>query len=146
MKTCSLCKETKEASEYYKYARNSDGLQSRCKFCHSGYYRDYYTENKETYKKRAAEDFQKNKEAHYRRKYKYRQKVASDVVHLNEEEKARVEYFYWLAKDLKMITGEPHEVDHIRPISKGGKHHPDNLQVLPRVVNRSKGNKVWQEH
>ena len=39
-------------------------------------------------------------------------------------------------------TGIPHEVDHIVPVSKGGQHHPDNLQVLTRIENRRKGAKL----
>ena len=35
-----------------------------------------------------------------------------------------------------------YEVDHIIPISKGGLHHPDNLQYLPRFENRSKKDKL----
>lgn len=35
-----------------------------------------------------------------------------------------------------------YEVDHIIPISKGGLHHQDNLQYLPRKVNQQKGNKL----
>ena len=36
-----------------------------------------------------------------------------------------------------------HEVDHIVPLSKGGKHHEDNLQYLTISENRSKGNRWW---
>ncbi len=36
-------------------------------------------------------------------------------------------------------TGIPHEVDHIIPISKGGLHHQDNLQILTQQENRKKG-------
>ena len=35
-----------------------------------------------------------------------------------------------------------HEVDHIIPLSKGGKHHEDNLQYLTIAENRSKGSKL----
>jgi predicted nucleic acid-binding Zn ribbon protein len=35
-----------------------------------------------------------------------------------------------------------HEVDHIIPLSKGGKHHEDNLQYLIAIENRRKGNKI----
>lgn len=35
-----------------------------------------------------------------------------------------------------------YEVDHVIPISKGGLHHQDNLQYLPREENRRKGNKM----
>lgn len=34
------------------------------------------------------------------------------------------------------------EVDHIIPLSKGGKHHENNLQYLPALENRSKGNRL----
>lgn len=35
-----------------------------------------------------------------------------------------------------------YEVDHIIPISKGGLHHQDNLQYLPKSENCRKGNKL----
>jgi hypothetical protein len=42
------------------------------------------------------------------------------------------------------------EVDHCIPLSKGGKHHEDNLQYLTVDENRSKGNRkiysVWPRH
>lgn len=33
------------------------------------------------------------------------------------------------------------EVDHIKPLSKGGTNYIDNLQLLKRKCNRKKGNK-----
>jgi hypothetical protein len=35
-----------------------------------------------------------------------------------------------------------YDVDHIIPLSKGGVHHPDNLQYLPSIINGQKYNKV----
>lgn len=35
-----------------------------------------------------------------------------------------------------------YEVDHIIPLSKGGKHHENNLQYLTIAENRKKGNKI----
>ena len=40
---------------------------------------------------------------------------------------------------------EGYEVDHIIPISKGGKHHQDNLQYLTAQENRRKSNKIIPE-
>jgi len=37
---------------------------------------------------------------------------------------------------------EDYEVDHIRPLSRGGKHELSNLQYLTREENRRKGN-LW---
>lgn len=34
------------------------------------------------------------------------------------------------------------EVDHIKPISKGGTNDPSNLRLVPRKVNRHKGNRA----
>ncbi len=34
------------------------------------------------------------------------------------------------------------EVDHRIPLSRGGLHHPDNLQYLPSIENRRKSNKL----
>ena len=53
-----------------------------------------------------------------------------------------IKEFYIEAQRLTKETGIPHEVDHIIPISKGGLHHQNNLQVITRTENRVKGNKI----
>lgn len=45
------------------------------------------------------------------------------------------EYAVWLEGE----TGIEWNVDHIVPYAGGGKHRPDNLQVLPRAINEAKG-------
>jgi hypothetical protein len=61
------------------------------------------------------------------------------VVPLTAEEKARIEALYAEARRLTRETGEQHNVDHDRPLARGGKHHPDNLNVVPAVFDRKKG-------
>ena len=39
------------------------------------------------------------------------------------------------------VAMEDFQVDHIKPLSKGGMHHQDNLQLLPRHLNQLKSNK-----
>lgn len=45
-------------------------------------------------------------------------------------------------KEIYANCPEGHEVDHIIPLSKGGKHHEDNLQYLTIAENRAKSNKM----
>ena len=59
-------------------------------------------------------------------------------------QKKEMENFYWLAKDLHLVTGEFYDVDHIVPINGKdicGLHVPWNLQILPKDLNISKSNK-----
>ncbi len=50
--------------------------------------------------------------------------------------------FYDTAKFLESVTGEKHHVDHIIPLSRGGRHDPWNLQVLTAEENLKKSNKI----
>lgn len=65
---------------------------------------------------------------------KRRANMRNASVDLTEEEKQSIVSMY-----LNCPAG--YEVDHIIPISKGGKHHPDNLQYLTISENRKKHNK-----
>jgi hypothetical protein len=60
--------------------------------------------------------------------------------------KQQIEGFYWLAKDLRSVTGDNYHVDHIVPL-KGknvcGLHVPWNLQVLPADINLRKNRYGW---
>lgn len=53
----------------------------------------------------------------------------------------KIKQFYILAEELTNKTGIKYCVDHIKPISKGGLHHQDNLQVITVKDNLRKGSK-----
>jgi len=40
------------------------------------------------------------------------------------------------------LLGEPCQVDHITPISAGGKHEASNLQIVPTRINIAKSDKL----
>lgn len=58
--------------------------------------------------------------------------------------KARMKFGAECAADKKLVEliylmcPDGYQVDHIIPLSKGGLHHPDNLQYLPAIVNNAK--------
>jgi len=64
---------------------------------------------------------------------------------LTKEQYKEMESLYIEAVRLTIVTGIPHEVDHIVPLQGrdvSGLHVPWNLKVIPRSVNRSKNNKL----
>lgn len=73
------------------------------------------------------------------REYQLRKKNLSPQ--LTKEEQHRVELLYRWAQEL---PGSWH-VDHIIPLSGGGVHHPDNLQLIPALQNQQKINKHPKE-
>lgn len=52
----------------------------------------------------------------------------------------KIQFIYSFCELLSQL-GEDYEVDHIKPISKGGQHHQDNLQILKAELNWEKNNK-----
>lgn len=53
----------------------------------------------------------------------------------------KINAFYLLAEKLTEERGIKYCVDHILPLSRGGKHHQDNLQVITITDNSRKGTK-----
>lgn len=44
-------------------------------------------------------------------------------------------------KKMGLKVGDPREVDHGKPLCKGGTNHKNNLHVVSRTANRKKGAK-----
>lgn len=58
---------------------------------------------------------------------------------LSEDDRRNIKNFYQNCPD-------GYHVDHIIPLSRGGKHHISNLQYLTAEQNREKGNKLhWEK-
>lgn len=47
-----------------------------------------------------------------------------------------------LSKEGKVSKGDGKDVDHIKPVSKGGTNSRSNLRAISKSTNRSKGNRT----
>lgn len=72
--------------------------------------------------------------------YRYRSKKYSKQPILSKEENEKIKKIYEECRKITKDTGILHHVDHIIPISKGGKHHSKNLQILTASDNIRKSN------
>lgn len=52
-KMCSICKTEKELNEFAKNSTRKDGLQDRCRACHSLYVKEHYKKNTSYYRDKA---------------------------------------------------------------------------------------------
>jgi len=131
------------------------------------YGRQWRKENREAIIKYALQYARENREAklEYMRQYRkenpkytrqYRQKNAdklnantakrrarkrNQTPDLTQDEKLRISEIYKKAHEL----GKDWQVDHIVPLSRGGLHHPDNLQIVLKSYNLQKHDRLEDE-
>jgi len=158
-KLCPTCSECKPLDSYHKHSRTKDGLYYQCKVCKAAFKKEsysrikvkhlrscrkYYKENRDNILVQKVQYYESNKDACIERSAKRRaRKLKATPPWLTEEHIKEIKNFYWLAQDLKLVTGETYHVDHIVPLkgkSVCGLHVPWNLQILPADINLSKGN------
>ena len=68
-----------------------------------------------------------------------RARKANAYVSLTASERARELALREEARRLTRETGEAWHVDHDLSLALGGKHHPDNMMVIPAAINLAKG-------
>lgn len=165
MKVCTVCKVSKPLSLFSPDRRLSSGVQSRCKPCYAIIMRNRRiadpTKHRETVKRSTLKHYQtkltRNQE--YRKKNpekvsawkkidrtRNKARVLADNASrrslIRSEMSTDIVAVYCLRDFYRsMSLGEEFHVDHIVPLSRGGKHCVDNLQVIPAIDNLRKGNK-----
>ena len=147
-KRCSKCKRTKHYSEFRKDSTRADGFDYTCNLCRLENFKNSYSDKREKLLEVSSNWYYDNKEKareNHKRWRKqnpyYDENRCKIIAWANKDE---INKFYEEAKRLTEQTGVVHEVDHIIPINHPkvcGLHVPENLQVLPRYINRMKGNK-----
>jgi 5-methylcytosine-specific restriction endonuclease McrA len=172
MKVCSKCLLEKDESDFYFHSKKTGKLRPACKVCtllsNSKWVKENLDAHKQLCKNWRLSNPDKERENRYQwmlsnrdrrnawarewaktRRYVFTAKAAKrrslklqQTPDLTDEQKEQVNYLYWLAKDLRAVSGEEYHVDHIHPLSKGGLHEPSNLQILPKDLNLRKSDKV----
>ncbi len=106
----------------------------------------YRTNNRESYLQGMRNHYEQNKAYYKQRRHETLRNLADQYNELSAEEQQRVDAIYAEANELNARDGaRSWHVDHIKPLAKGGKHHPDNLQILTAEENLSKGAKYEAE-
>ena len=129
-------------------ARNKEQYKKTCK----AWYEDnkekkianvktWYEANKEKHNSNVKAWQQNNKAYVNSISKRYKESKRDNNYITTELDKFVEKEMYELAQIRTKQTGFNWEVDHIQPLSKGGKHAIDNLQVVPADWNRSKGNR-----
>jgi hypothetical protein len=106
---------------------------------HREYAREWKRNNKEKFRSyRKAHPEQLVMASH---KIRAKKKMATDPLHEREIERT----LHRQRIRLDECTNIRWSVDHIVPLSTGGKHHHANLQVLPLTLNKKKGHRLYWE-
>ena len=103
--------------------------------------RRWYAKNTNAARSSVAKWRRENRDKCVAQDARRRARKLAAAVPLTLQEKLDVAEIYRKARGLTKLIGEPYHVDHIKPLSKGGLHHPSNLQVLRGTDNLKKGNR-----
>lgn len=169
-KFCTKCLEDLPVTSFSKLKTGKFGVRSVCKVCTKEYnfkynrdksekiyllHKQWVKDNPDKAKSYSRKYRENNKQEISSRDKEYRNRNKDKVSSLKARYKINkfqatlkgydkeIQEFYWLAKDLKAVSGESYHVDHIVPLrgrSVCGLHVPWNLQILPADLNMSKGN------
>lgn len=171
--TCVHCKKTFDESNFYRDKSKPTGRKPRCKTCDKlsrdpekrrSYEREYWSDPERAKKKRehVKKSMIKNMDNHKRKRKEYlktnaginTQRKAGQVTRCKKagcyiehvdplglyQEQNGVCYLCLEQFDFKDM-----EMDHLIPISKGGKHEVSNVKMCCGTCNKKKGVKLLKE-
>jgi len=152
------CKECRRLYDKEYFQNNKEGILKRHKRWweenkerHRVYTARWYESNKEFWRlhnkdkiRKYTKEYQKNnRDKENDKAARRRAKKLDQTPVLTIEEKQHIQEIYSICSLMnKLSTNVKWHVDHIIPLSKGGLHHPDNLQILEAVANLRKGAKL----
>jgi 5-methylcytosine-specific restriction endonuclease McrA len=99
---------------------------------------EYYANNKEKYAVNAKKWWEANPDKRNVYETKRRAEKLDQSPRLTQDEKHQIDLIYKKSQEL----GSDWQVDHVIPLSKGGLHHPGNLQIVTKDYNLQKNDKI----
>lgn len=108
------------------------------------YHKNYNIIHKEIKKEYNKNYYKNNKEKFFLSNAR-RRSIKTDQMHVDHDLSIEKNY-YIMASKLFEDTGVVYHVDHIWPLSKGGPHHHDNLQIITKDINMQKNNSLLFKH
>lgn len=132
-KQCKQCKKTKPLDQFYRLKSQADGYHYYCKQCCK------IRRGTEEVKKR-----DKKKGISNRQQYRVRVELQADPTTIDKD--ITLEEVYKRAKGIcalcnKWVMPKHASIDHKKPLSKGGTHTWDNVQLMHVRCNKVKGAK-----
>jgi 5-methylcytosine-specific restriction endonuclease McrA len=160
-KACRSCGEVKLLEDFYRCKTVRDGRQARCKGCQSAAYREYYAANIDHLQAEGRKNRRRwtaeNPEKQRARNALSQKTPAAREAQKRKKAARKAAGVPWggavwerdrllaLERDdgICGLCGEDvdpfdYTLDHITPISAGGLHDPDNVQVAHRSCNSAK--------
>ena len=148
-------KERAKLCRLKRYERNFISVEKRCEYCGSSFMTQYKKS------KTFCSDECKNKQSHYKAKIaeKRRKNKIMNLSHMDPDITLPLlydrdngvckicgeicDYRDYIVSDSGIIVGKTYpSIDHIIPISKGGSHTWDNVQLAHKLCNSIKSDKI----
>lgn len=141
IKICTSCNEEKPYSKFNKDKNRADGFYPYCKICSNKTSIEHYQKNKKHYQKIHKEWYFANPgySRHRNNKRRALQRKAEGS-YTKEEFETLCQHY----GNICLCCGKKKKltVDHIIPLSKGGKNSIDNIQPLCLTCNKKKATKT----
>ena len=121
------------------YPDRMRGYRAKWRIANPEKQRKWLAANKDKIRQYAASWYAANPEKVRAKNALRRARKKGAIIYLTQEEIVRVNEIYRQCVLMTKLTGIQYHVDHKIAIAKGGKHHPNNLQLLTATENRQKG-------
>jgi hypothetical protein len=154
---CYECKEILPETSFHKDQGRGGprDVAGKCKKCKSAYHKELRTKNPEKFRVRAAAQYEKAKDQHKAAMAKWRLLNKDKMLQYWHNYKAKQRANGPIDEDINILALierdngicqiceesclEDPSIDHKRPVSKGGTHTWDNIQLAHRICNIKKG-------